>query len=124
MQENHPTGLLAGDAFAPYKRFRRRRKPWRRDGFAIPSILIPKGGAALWAAEPKKKDMTFGHVFLFGTPEGTRTPNIQNRKQTLKNLVSIGALGVSGFSIFVATAFATIVIFLDTGAVQEGNPGV
>ena len=62
--------------------------------------------------------------FLFGTPEGTRTPNIQNRKQTYKNLVSIGALGVSGFSIFVATALATIAIFLDTGAVQESNPGV
>ena len=68
MQENHPTGLLTGSAFAPYKRFRRRRKPWRRDGFAIPSILIPKGGAALWAAEPKKKDMTKGHVFLFVIP--------------------------------------------------------
>ena len=124
MQENHPTGLLAGSAFAPYKRFRRRRKPWRRDGFAIPNILIPKGGAALWAAESKKKDMTKGHVFLFGTPEGTRTPNIQNRKQKLKNLVSIGALGASGFPIFVVTAFATVAIFLDTGAVQESNPGV
>ena len=31
----------------------------------------------------KKKDMTKGHVFLFGTPEGTRTPNIQNRNLTL-----------------------------------------
>ena len=61
---------------------------------------------------------------LSGTPEGTRTPNIQNRKQTRKNLVSIGALGASGFPIFVATAFATIVIFLDTGAVQESDPGV
>ena len=28
--EKHPTGLLAGGAFAPYKRFRRKRKPWRR----------------------------------------------------------------------------------------------
>ena len=62
--------------------------------------------------------------FFLGTPEGTRTPNIQNRKQKLKNLVSIGALSASGFSIFVATAFATITIFLVTGAVQEGNPGV
>lgn len=26
----HPTGLLAGGAFAPYKRFGRRPKPWRR----------------------------------------------------------------------------------------------
>ena len=63
-------------------------------------------------------------TFCFGTPEGTRTPNIQNRKQKLKNLASIGALGASGFPIFVATAFATITIFLVTGAVQEGNPGV
>ena len=63
-------------------------------------------------------------TFCFGTPEGTRTPNIQNRKQKLKNLVSICALGASGFPIFVATAFATITIFLVTGAVQEGNPGV
>ena len=63
-------------------------------------------------------------TFCFGTPEGTRTPNIQNRKQTRKNLVSIGALGASGFPICVATAFATITIFLVTGAVQEGNPGV
>ena len=63
-------------------------------------------------------------TFCFGTPEGTRTPNIQNRKQTRKNLVLIGALGASGFPIFVATAFTTIAIFLDTGAVQEGNPGV
>ena len=42
--ELHPTGLLAGAAFAAYKCFRRRRKPWRRDGFAIPSIQIPEGG--------------------------------------------------------------------------------
>ena len=40
-----------------------------------PSIPIPKGEAALWAAEPKKKDMTFGHVFLFGfrPPEAAST---------------------------------------------------
>ena len=48
-----------------------------------PSIQIPKGGSRLWRLEPKKKDMTKGHVFLFGTPEGTRTPNIQNRNLTL-----------------------------------------
>jgi len=63
-------------------------------------------------------------TFCFGTPEGTRTPNIQNRNQKLKNLVSIGALGANGFYIFVATAFVTIAIFLDTGAVQKSNPGV
>ena len=64
--ELHPPGLLAGGAGAPYKRFRRRRKPWRRGGFAAPSIEIPEGGGRLRRPEPKKKDMTKGHVFLFG----------------------------------------------------------
>ena len=61
-------GLLAGGAGAPYKRFRRRRKPWRRGGFAAPSIEIPEGGGRLRRPEPKKKDMTKGHVFLFVIP--------------------------------------------------------
>ncbi len=39
-----------------------------------PSIQIPKGGSRLWRLEPKKKDMTIGHVFLFGGGEGSRTP--------------------------------------------------
>ena len=39
-----------------------------------PSIQIPKGGSRLWRLEPKKKDMTKGHVFLFGGGEGNRTP--------------------------------------------------
>ena len=66
-------GLLAGGAGAPYKRFRRRRKPWRRGGFAAPSIEIPEGGGRLRRPEPKKKDMTKGHVFLFGARGGSRT---------------------------------------------------
>ena len=48
-----------------------------------PSIQIPKGGTALWAAEPKKKDMTYGHVLLFGTAEGIRTPDLLVRSQSL-----------------------------------------
>ena len=36
--EKHPTGLLAGGAFAPYKRFRRKRKPWRRADSLRPSM--------------------------------------------------------------------------------------
>ena len=39
-----------------------------------PSIQMPKGGAALRAAEPKKGDMTCGHVSFFGGGEGSRTP--------------------------------------------------
>ena len=34
-------------------------KPRRRGGSAAPSIEIPKGGAALRAAEPTKKDTTY-----------------------------------------------------------------
>ena len=33
----------------------------------------PKGGSRLWPAKPKKKDMTKGHVFLFGARGGSRT---------------------------------------------------
>ena len=43
---------------------------------------MPKGGASVQAAEPKKKHL-LGRCFFFGTPEGTRTPNIQNRNLTL-----------------------------------------
>ena len=45
-----------------------------------PSIQIPKGGSRLWRLEPKKKDMTKGHVFLFGAPEGTRTHTLKARE--------------------------------------------
>ena len=31
------------------------------------ALKSPKGGAAFRAAEPKKKDMTYSHVLLFGT---------------------------------------------------------
>ena len=53
------TGLLAGGAFAPYERFRRRQN--LGVGAALPprAFQAPKGGAALWAAQPKKKDTTF-----------------------------------------------------------------
>ena len=35
-----------GRRFAPYKRFRRRRKPWRKGGFAALSISNQKGSPA------------------------------------------------------------------------------
>ena len=40
---NHPTGLLAGGASAPYKYFRPRRKSWRRRNSFPPSIEITGG---------------------------------------------------------------------------------
>ena len=38
--------------------------------------------------------------FFRGTPEGTRTPNIQNRKQNVKMLLSVDTLGLDGFLFF------------------------
>ena len=43
-----------------------RSEELRRGGFAVPEHFNPKGGGALWAAEPKKKD-TPKRVFLFET---------------------------------------------------------
>ena len=53
--ELHPTGLLAGGASAPYKRFRLKRKPWRRANSFHPSILNQRVEAALGGRNPKRK---------------------------------------------------------------------
>ena len=39
-------------------------KPRRRRNLLPPSIEIPKGGAALWAAKPKITGRTFGCPFV------------------------------------------------------------
>ena len=49
-------------------------------------IEIPKGGAGLWPAKPKKKDMTHGHVLLFGDPSEIRTPDTLLKRQVLYRL--------------------------------------
>lgn len=73
-----------GGAYAPYKCFRQGRKPWRRANLLRPSILITGGWRRPLAAETQKeRHLQYADVFLFGTPEGTRTPNIQNRNLTL-----------------------------------------
>ena len=64
-QPTHPTGLLAGGAFAPYKRFRPRRKPWRRANSLRPSILIPQG--------IQKNNHTFWCGCFFGASDEART---------------------------------------------------
>ena len=55
--------------FWPAARVRRtsvlpQAKPRRRGGSAALSIEIPKGGAALWAAEPKTKGHPYGCPFV------------------------------------------------------------
>lgn len=95
-------------------------------GCVLPLLLIP-----LYCIGRSQDDLTPVCNRICGRTNGSiiifvidALPIQLNRKQTRKNLVSIGALGASGFPIFVATAFATIAIFLATGAVQESNPGV
>ena len=64
--------------FWPAARVRRtsvlpQAKPRRRGGSAAPSIEIPKGGAALRAAEPTKKDICKADVLFCGARGGSRT---------------------------------------------------
>ena len=77
------TGLLAGGAFAPCKRFRRRRKPWRRGGFAAPSISITEGWRRPKAAGTQKGRHDFRRAFLFGGPDRIRTDDPYNAKSHL-----------------------------------------
>ena len=54
-------------AFAAYKRFGRRPKPWRRGGFADPERSDTEGGAALLGGETQKeRHLLKADVFLFG----------------------------------------------------------
>ena len=64
------SGLLSGGAFAPYKRFRRRRKPWRRANSFRPSILNQRVEPPSGRRNPKRKtsakQMSFFLVRLTG----------------------------------------------------------
>ena len=64
-QENWQTGLLAGGAFAPYKRFGPTAKNLGAGAIPLPrAFSSPKGGASLQAAEPKKEAPAW-QVLLF-----------------------------------------------------------
>ena len=65
--EDHPTGLLAGGAFAPYERFAAGKTSAQAE-FISAEHFKSKGGSRLWRLEPKKKDMIKDHVFLFVIP--------------------------------------------------------
>ena len=78
-------------AFWPAARVRRtsvlpQAKPRRRGGSAAPSIEIPKGGAALRAAEPTKKDICKADVLFCGANDVTRTHDLLITNQLLYRL--------------------------------------
>ena len=72
LQKNRQTALLGRGAGAPYERFAAGKTSAQAE-FISAEHFKSKGGSRLWRLEPKKKDMTFGHVFLFGTGSGGRT---------------------------------------------------
>ena len=81
--EKHPNGLLAGGAFAPYKRFA-TGKTLAQGEFTSPEYFNPRRVERPTGAKPKRKcDLSKQVAFSFGTPEGTRTPSLQNRNLTL-----------------------------------------
>ena len=65
--ENRPTGFPAGGAFAPYERFAADKTSAQARSLP-PSILDQREKPPLGGGT-KKKDMTFGHVFLFGAAD-------------------------------------------------------
>ena len=64
LSSRYSIGLPGGGAYAPHKCFA-ASKTLRRGNLFTPSIQIPRTGGRLRRPEPKKKDMTCGHVFLF-----------------------------------------------------------
>ena len=81
--EKHPNGLLAGGAFAPYKRFA-TGKTLAQGEFTSPEYFNHRRVERPTGAKPKRKcDLSKQVAFSFGTPEGTRTPSLQNRNLTL-----------------------------------------
>ena len=68
---NRPSGprrFCAVQVFSP------QEKTLAQGEFISPEHFKPKGGAALRAVKPKKKDICFADVFLFGGGEASRTP--------------------------------------------------
>ena len=68
LQENYPTGLLAGGAFAPYERFAAGKTSAQAE-FISAEHFKPRGGGRLRRPKPKKKDICLRQMsfFLEGT---------------------------------------------------------
>ena len=81
--EKYPIDRLVGGAFAPYKRFA-TGKTLAQGEFTSPEHFNHRRVERPTGAKPKRKcDLSKQVAFSFGTPEGTRTPSLQNRNLTL-----------------------------------------
>ena len=63
-KQSHPTGLLAGGAFAPYERFSAGKTSVQAEFISIEHFKS-KGGSRLWRLEPKTKGNCFHSCLLF-----------------------------------------------------------
>ena len=71
--EKHPTGLLAGGAFAPYKRFA-TGKTLTQGEFTSPEHFNHRRVERPTGAKPKRKcDLSKQVAFSFGAADGSRT---------------------------------------------------
>ena len=62
-KQSHPTGLLAGGAFAPYECFAVGKTSAQAELISAEHFK-PKGGSRLWRLEPKKKGLPIGSPFF------------------------------------------------------------
>ena len=75
-----PAALCAVQAFSP------AAKTLAEGQFTCPEHLQYRRVERPTGAEPKKKDMTYGHVFLFGGDKRDRTADLLNAIQALSQL--------------------------------------
>ena len=62
-KQSHPTGLLAGGAFAPCERFAAGKTSAQAE-FTSAEHFNPKGESRLWRLKPKKKGLPIGSPFF------------------------------------------------------------
>ena len=71
-EQNHPTGLLAGGAFAPYERFA-AGKTSAQGEFISPEQFNHGRVEAAFGRRNSKRKARFSRAFLFGASGGNRT---------------------------------------------------
>jgi len=92
--EKHPTGLLAGGAFAPYKRFA-TGKTLAQGEFTSPEHFSHRRVERPTGAKPKRKcDLSKQVAFSFGGLEGDRTLDLCDANAALSQGGKFSAHGL------------------------------
>ena len=85
MQENYPTGLLAGGAGAPYERFA-AGKTSAQEWLCHSEHFNPEGRSGPTGREVHKKGHDVSRVLFCGDPAEIRTPDTLLKRQVLCQL--------------------------------------